>query len=77
MKPNTAATLALLRTRGAYGVTPLDALGASGSFRLGARVWELKEAGFDIEPVLTTMPSGLCVVLFVLFVSVLLWLGVA
>lgn len=58
MKPSTAATLALLRARGSYGVSPLDALAAIGSFRLGARIWELKQAGYDVRAELVTMPSG-------------------
>jgi hypothetical protein len=58
VKPQTAATLALLRERGSYGCTPLDALATIGSFRLGARIWELKQAGYDIRSELVTMPSG-------------------
>lgn len=58
MKPGTAAVLDLLRQRGDYGVTPLDALASVGSFRLGARIWELKAAGYDIETEMVAMPSG-------------------
>lgn len=57
MKPQTAATLALLRRR-PDGVTALDALDTIGSFRLGARVWELKAAGYEIETDLITTPAG-------------------
>lgn len=57
MKPQTAATLALLRAH-PEGVTALDALDTIGSFRLGARIWELKAAGYDIETDLITTHSG-------------------
>lgn len=48
MKPATAQTLALLRAH-PEGVTQLTALQEIGSFRLGARVFELKLAGYRIE----------------------------
>lgn len=57
MKPSTAATLALLRDR-PEGITALDALDAVGSFRLGARIWELKLEGYAIVTDLVTTPSG-------------------
>lgn len=41
--------LALLRERGSQGVTPLDALNTIGSYRLAARVWDLRAAGHNIE----------------------------
>jgi len=47
VKPSTAATLDLLRWQPA-GITALDALDRIGSFRLGARVWELRAAGYDV-----------------------------
>ena len=46
----TEAVLKLLRERGNEGVTPLDALDIVGSFRLGARIFDLRAQGFDIEP---------------------------
>lgn len=48
MKPGTRAVLDLLR-RSPNGVTPLDALDEVGSFRLGARIWELREAGYAVD----------------------------
>ncbi len=48
MKPSTAATLALLRER-PQGITAIDALSAVGSFRLAARIAELKAAGYVIR----------------------------
>lgn len=30
-------------------LTPLDALSKFGCFRLGARIWDLKQAGYNIE----------------------------
>jgi len=58
VKPQTAKVLDVLRERGSFGLTPLDALGSCGTFRLGARVWELKEAGYDVRSDLVRMPSG-------------------
>lgn len=58
MKPGTARVLEVLRQRGSFGLTPLDALGSCGTFRLGARIWELKAEGFDIRSELVRMPSG-------------------
>jgi hypothetical protein len=50
MKPSTAAVLSLLRERGEAGLTQLQALDEVGTFRLGARVWELRdELGPDEE----------------------------
>lgn len=57
MKPQTRAVLALLE-RHPEGVTPLDALDEAGSFRLGARVYELKADGYDIETELVRTPNG-------------------
>lgn len=65
MKPSTAATLALLR-RKPEGVTPLDALDEIGSFRLGARVYELKQDGYDVETRWETTPSGKRIARYVL-----------
>lgn len=49
MKPGTLDVLELLRNRGKAGVTSLEALTALGCFRLGARIWELREAGYDVR----------------------------
>lgn len=57
LKPATAAVLALLRDRPG-GITSLDALDSVGSFRLGARIWELKAAGYAIESTLVTTETG-------------------
>lgn len=49
MSDQTTLVLRLLRERGAAGVTPLDALfGDPHSFRLAARIWDLRHAGYDI-----------------------------
>jgi hypothetical protein len=58
MKASNLAVLALLRARGDHGVTALDALDAVGSFRLGARIHELKADGIAIVTALETTPSG-------------------
>lgn len=39
-------------------LTPLDALRRFGVFRLGARIWDLKQAGYNIEMRLVETPSG-------------------
>lgn len=58
MKPGTRAVLELLLERGDAGVTPLDALDRVGSFRLGARIWELKAEGYAIDTELARTPTG-------------------
>lgn len=58
MKKSTVDVLELLRARGKGGVTALDALASVGSFRLGARVWELRQAGYDVRSEMVTTASG-------------------
>lgn len=50
--------LALLRERGAEGVTPLDALEHVGSFRLAARVNDLRKAGYDVRTQIVRTSKG-------------------
>lgn len=57
MKPQTAACLRLLREK-PEGVTAIDALSAVGSFRLAARIWELRQAGFVIRSIPQTTATG-------------------
>lgn len=49
----TERVLALLRERGERGLTPLEALDYVGSFRLGARIWELRQALGQDEEIVT------------------------
>ena len=49
MKPSTHAVFLLLAERGPAGVTPLEALAEVGTFRLAARIAELRRAGANIE----------------------------
>lgn len=49
MKPQTGATLVLLRVRGEDGLTPDEARRWAGTDRLAARVSELRAEGHDIE----------------------------
>lgn len=58
MKPQTRRVLEVLRERGTFGLTPLDALGSCGTMRLGARVWELKREGYVVHSEIVRMPSG-------------------
>ena len=56
--------LAYLRTHGS--ITPLDALRAIGSFRLGARIWDLRHEGWDIETTTFETEGGSRVARYVL-----------
>jgi hypothetical protein len=58
--------LRLLRLRGAAGLTPLEALREVGTFRLGARVFDLRKAGHRIEREWVTTPGGSRVARYVL-----------
>ena len=48
--------LALLREH-PEGITPLQALEVVGSFRLAARIWELRDAGYDIRTETVVLPG--------------------
>jgi len=39
-------------------ITPLDALQDYGCFRLGARIWELRKMGYDIDTQDYVLPNG-------------------
>ena len=54
----TEALLELLRERGEQGVTPLLALNLIGSFRLAARISELRRDGYDIVTTIVKTPNG-------------------
>ena len=41
-----------------YSLTPLEALKMFGCFRLGARIWELKQRGYNIEMQLCEVIGG-------------------
>ncbi len=62
----TQAILALLRANGDRGVTPLEALDVVGSFRLAARIHDLRAEGHDIRSVSTVMPNGKTVARYIL-----------
>ncbi len=61
--------LALLRQR-PEGITPLEALDIVGSFRLAARIMELRQQGYDIRTVNETTPSGKRIARYVLHETV-------
>ena len=44
--------------RRGYSITPLEALTMFGCMRLGARVWELKRDGMDIDCEMVETPTG-------------------
>jgi hypothetical protein len=58
MKPDTTNLLRLLRQRGEQGVTPIDAWRMLGSYRCGARVYELRKAGYPVTTTLEQGPDG-------------------
>jgi hypothetical protein len=66
VKPGTRLILELLRTRGAHGVTSLDALASVGCFRLAARVKEIRDAGYAVTSEPFNTPSGKRVARYVL-----------
>jgi KaiC/GvpD/RAD55 family RecA-like ATPase len=66
MSNQTAQVLASLRQRGEDGITPLDALREIGSFRLGARVFDLRKAGHDIETHMVELENGKRIARYVL-----------
>lgn len=39
-------------------ITPIDALNRYGCFRLGARIWDLKQAGHQIDSTRVETPNG-------------------
>lgn len=51
-----AAVLAYLRE--GNSLTPMDALRLFGSMRIGARIYELKQEGYDVRSELIKLPSG-------------------
>lgn len=56
--------LAWLRTHGS--IEPLTALREIGTFRLGARIWDLRHEGYDIETMTFETDSGSRVARYVL-----------
>lgn len=48
----TQAEMILADLQAGKRITPMDALRDYGCFRLGARIWDLKQAGHDIRMVL-------------------------
>ncbi len=48
--------LDLLRVAGDRGITPLDALEIAHSFRLAARISDLRARGYDIRTTMVTEP---------------------
>jgi hypothetical protein len=58
-----ARVLALLKSRGSQGVTFLD---FPQGFRLGARIFDLKASGHDIDPIPVELPGGTRTVRYVI-----------
>lgn len=55
-EPQTAAILARLKT--GRSITPIEALDEFGCFRLGARIYDLKQDGHHIVKEMVEVPSG-------------------
>lgn len=53
-RTQAAAVLAYLKQRGA--IDPMTALSALGIYRLAARIWDLRQAGEEIETTTTRSP---------------------
>jgi hypothetical protein len=54
----TQEILALLRSRGDRGITPMDALEEVGTFRLAARIHDLRAEGYNITSTPQMTPTG-------------------
>ena len=48
MKPSATAVLELLKQRGSFGATDRDCLLYAHTSRAAARVWELRQAGYEV-----------------------------
>lgn len=55
-EPQTAAILARLKT--GRSITPIEALDEFGCFRLGARIYDLKQDGHQIVKEMVEVQSG-------------------
>lgn len=58
MKPSNASVLRLLRIRGADGLTEAESTATIACRRLAARVWELRQAGYEIDSAPERAPNG-------------------
>jgi hypothetical protein len=74
-RSQTRRVLDLLRSQGEEGVTALDALQIVGSFRLAARILELRDEGHDIVTRWETTPTGKRCARYVLLAPKTLWLA--
>lgn len=68
----TDAIFRMLRDR-PEGITALDALNECGSFRLAARISDLRDDGHDIRTVTETTPHGKRIARYVLIPKDTLW----
>lgn len=57
MKPSQADRI-LVALKAGDRLTPLDALRRFGCFRLGARIYDLRDAGYDVQTETVRMSSG-------------------
>ena len=56
--PESQACQILRYLRAGNTLTPLDALRLFGCLRLGARIWDLRQAGYPITEETVTLPNG-------------------
>jgi hypothetical protein len=66
MQSQNTRILALLRQAGEQGITPLDGLQVAGSFRLAARIYDLRKQGYRIKASTFRTESGADVARYVL-----------
>lgn len=64
MSENTQRDAILAWLEAGNGITQLDALHRFGCFRLGARIWELRIAGWNIESTMVKTATGKRVALY-------------
>lgn len=58
MTTETQSAQILAHLKSGKTITPLEALSEYGCFRLGARIWELKQDGHPISGDMVELPSG-------------------
>ena len=57
-KNPTQTTRVLWHLKAGHKLTALDALNLFGCWRLGARIWDIKEMGFNVKMKLITTSTG-------------------
>lgn len=58
MDQRSQAVEILKHLQAGKSITPLESLERFGCFRLGARIWDLRKQGHEIEREMVTTPQG-------------------